>query len=525
MDKKRFLIVPSRPTPNGPLHLGHIAGPYLRADILARYLKQSGHEVKMVSGSDVFDSYVLLSSYKEGKHPHEIINYYHNSIKEDLLAMDIDMNLYINILEEPFLTQFQTIIANTFATLHKQNAVIKQNEKLLYAVNNNKYIIGCWLTGKCPHCKKTVGSFFCETCGAHFKPEQVIHPQSKIDSDVCEWRNVTSHYLAITNVKKIIKSLNKLTVPTKYRKVILNHLSKEQVNFRLSHPGSWGISYPDQSTENIIFASASIIFHCLLYGSFYEKNAFHPKSDVIKIALFGKDVIIPYLIGTTAFKTTLDYFSGFNHFIINEFYQLEGQKFSTSRGHAIWAKDIIKKTQGISSDMVRFYLSHANLAQQSDSFNVKDFLSQSNSVFSKILHLINQSISQIAGNSHLMRHSTLSEKIHLILESQNNYLNVERLRIDKAIQNVLPWLDEHSTLISASDHYYWLKGLAIIFYPFTPALAKKIWRYLGHSEIPSFHFFYKYPRIQLQAPSFIYKPITFDDIKPCLPPELREEIA
>jgi len=481
--KKHFLIIPSRPTPNGALHLGHLAGPYLRADILCRHLNRLGHNAKIISGSDVYDSYVLGKAVAENSTPDAIVNKYHQLIMEDLRLMDIDVCAYVNILDEKYKQQFEDINEAMIDFLHKQNAIMKVSENFLVS-DKNIPILGCWIKGKCPYCSEKVGGFFCERCGSHFKPEQIMHPRPSLD-----WlytvRNVECAYLKNDFPQHIINALMKKNIPAQYVEIVKEHIKRNQGLFRLTHPGFWGVKCQNHS-EQVLFSPASIINYCLLYGQEYCRqtgtsiNPFLSESSVCTVATFGKDAAIPYLYGSINLSLMMPQFRTFDKFFINEFYNLEGTKFSTSLNHAVWIKDFINKLNN-DSDMVRYYLSLVDLNRTGNGFYFSDFLAFVNGEYHELRVSLKEILSNLENNKDCInKESPLIVDVQHKLSLQNEFIfKSADFEAHKALNIVREWLQLKESLSTPNDYYWWLKGFCLLAYPFIPKLTTKIWRMLS----------------------------------------------
>ena len=168
---QKFFLMPIPPTPNGRLHLGHIAGPYLRMDMLGRYLRTQGHSVDVVSAVDGFDSYVLWKGVQELRAPEEVVRDYHGQIANDLRALDVEVDDFLDLVQGPYAAQHADNARRTVERLVALGVTETVVERVLYCPHTRRYMAGAWLVGQCPYCQAGAGGYFCEACGALFRPE------------------------------------------------------------------------------------------------------------------------------------------------------------------------------------------------------------------------------------------------------------------------------------------------------------------------------------------------------------------
>jgi len=183
-EEKNYFLVPVMPTPNGRMHLGHIAGPYLKMDVLKRKVQRGTGVAYLYSGSDVFESYVELKASQINKSPNDICNYYHKLILADFKALNIDFDEFINPLDSRFFKSFIEFYRVLNKSLIETSSLVEKEEIFLYDVENNRYITGCWLSGVCPNCNKNTGSYLCESCGTHYRPQDVATTKNYPNAEI-----------------------------------------------------------------------------------------------------------------------------------------------------------------------------------------------------------------------------------------------------------------------------------------------------------------------------------------------------
>jgi len=205
-DPRRYLLIGSPPTPNGRVHLGHLAGPFLRLDVLARHLAVRGDEAVVLSGSDCYDMYVLLTARREGVPPEEVAVRCHAAMEADLRAMDIGLAAFIDPRSPPWASTYEELLTETTRRLIATGRTESRRERILYSPSTGRSIIGCWLLGACPSCGAEAGGYFCEACGGFFRPELIRAPRPRFDEGGLEWREADILYLRASQSSRLVET-------------------------------------------------------------------------------------------------------------------------------------------------------------------------------------------------------------------------------------------------------------------------------------------------------------------------------
>jgi methionyl-tRNA synthetase len=373
---ERVYVTSTPPTPNGDLHLGHLSGPYLGADVHTRYLKMRGIDAYHISGSDDFQSYVVAKANHLGSTPEDIANYFSDEIKSTLDALNIHLDKFTRPLHNH---DYQLELANFVYNLWEQGILIIEEESALFDIVSGDYIYEANVKGKCHYCHSTSCGNICEECG---------------HSNACvEMKDTIS---TLSHTKPEVKSLKRLHFPlTKYLDEITKHYQHASMsahlrilynqmkergfdNIAVSHPGKWGVSVPITDLQDqTVWVWFEMLFGYLFTIRELERDAGKcttslaiPENARI-VHFFGFDnsfyhsILFP-AVYTAAFPVSplsIDY-------VCNEFYLLDGLKFSTSRGHAVWGKEILKE---FSADQVRFYLGFSRPETSRTNFSMSDF--------------------------------------------------------------------------------------------------------------------------------------------------------
>ncbi len=378
---RRYLLVPPEPTPNGPLHLGHIAGPFLRLDVLARFLRMRGDHAAVITGTDAYESWVAMRARMEACEPAEIAARFHGQIREGLAAMRIEMDEYFNPAEEPWHTRFRQEIDGSLARLRDRGAISRVVERVPYDASADRFVVGPLLLGRCPDCAAETTGYGCEDCGAHFRPEELVEPRSRFAQDRWQWRQIETLFVEMAGLDWLEPEFDRLEVAPRYREAVRAYVRRSGTRDRLSAPHQWGMPLPTEYglTHSTLFSYTGCFMFARLIGELHRErigatvNSFDAESDVITVTSLGCDNAVCTLYSINALAPVFGGTRPYDRCLINEFYQLAGSKFSTSRGHVITAS-AIARVPGLPVDATRFYLAMVNPESEEASFEPKAFL-------------------------------------------------------------------------------------------------------------------------------------------------------
>lgn len=531
--RRKFFLMPIPPTPNGGLHLGHIAGPYLRMDMIGRYLRGQGHEVAVISAVDGFDSYVLWKGVQEDRPPEEVCRTYHARIARDLAALDIEVDAFLDLVQGPYAARHArnaTAVVTELVTLGLTETV---TEKVLYSRATGRYLTGAWLTGECPACRTPAAGYFCEACGALFRPEQMLNPRPRADDAGLEWRQVESLFLRIGDEPDLERRMRSCGAPDAFITLVRRHLDQESRLFRLTAPGTWGVAWPADRWGNprVLFEAAWE--YALTCGDRYaetDPEHRHPMardSEVTTLVSFGIDNAVLLLAGNIPLMTASGDRKPFDYVLTNYFYNLQGSKFSTSRRHVIWATDIVEMTPA-SSDAVRAFLARESPERETTNFDVGDFIAFATR---RLAGTLQARIDRARGTLGAAppEQMTVPQPLRTRLEASMTAFD-QAFRLDafsaRAASAVLQaWADLDDIDLSRPDHAYgWLKGLAYFAAPIMPRLASYLWHVVGHDQpILRRHLaIASVPRGETGRP-VRFQPLSLGLLRPCLPDSIGLE--
>ena len=178
-----FLISAAYHTPNGPLHLGHLLGPYLAADVVGRHLASLGHRVVSTTATDAHEAYVLLSSRLAGRAPEEVATGHHASAARTLAGFALHQDSFIDGAAEPWRSAYHRHSHRIAEYLARRQRIEPRPGRLLRSRRSGRYVIGPFALGRCPECGAGGGGTCCEACGMWFPPQDLVDPATRLAED------------------------------------------------------------------------------------------------------------------------------------------------------------------------------------------------------------------------------------------------------------------------------------------------------------------------------------------------------
>ena len=384
---KRTLITSALPYANGPVHIGHLAGVYVPADIYARYLRLKGEEVMFVGGSDEHGVPITIKARNEGVSPQDIVDRYHKMIKDSFEELGISFDVYGR-------TTSQTHHKNAsdfFRTLYDQGEFIEKTSEQLYDEEAGEFLADRYVVGTCPHCGKD-GAYGdqCEACGTSLSPSDLINPKSRLSGSTPVLKETSHWYLPLDKwepkLREWILEGHKEWRPNVYGQC-KSWLDLGLQPRAVSRDLKWGIPVPVEGAEGKVLyvwfdAPIGYISNTIDATPQWEKWWKDPESRMIHF--IGKDNIVFHCI---VFPAMLMAHGGYNlpdNVPANEFLNLEDDKISTSRNWAVWLHEYLRELPG-KQDVLRYVLT-ANAPETKDNnFTWKDFQARNNNELVAIL--------------------------------------------------------------------------------------------------------------------------------------------
>lgn len=501
---RQFLLFLTLPTPNGRLHLGHIGGPFLKLDVIKRFNQQIGNRAFIYGGTDSYDSYVLLKAAQTGRTVNEVCHYFHSAIEQDINKMHIEMDYFFNPLDEIVSKLYFTNVQKINNTLLAKDKISVSTESYPY-VESIGFLPPSFILGVCSLCTALVHSLICENCGSALKPEQIVNKSCKITHEKIQEKPNSVMSLSI-NKDLLLPKLSELNLSDDIMNLINDFLNKSE-STRLTIPIGWGIPADNNSvyyTYGNFFTYLYTLSEIFMTNHQLDINPFHENSEIETVASSGFDNIIPFAI-TILNQATQFGCKGLNHYFPNYFMTLNGEKFSTSRKHAIWVKRIPKH---LSIDILRLYLIKENSDKQQNDFNTLEFVKFYNET-AAILNkqLFKKEFTEVAFNDA----SDLQLHFENILFDMHDNLMPENYCGHSVYKNISTWLTIETT--NKESHNLWLRGFAVIAYAVMPIIVSLIWKTFEEDDIPKpEHCFVKKTFINNLIPLAPFPEISVNDI-------------
>ena len=393
MKKKRYTVTSALPYANGPLHIGHISGAYLPADIYVRYLKGKGHDVAFICGSDEHGAAITLQAKKENIPPQEIVDKFHNLNKNSFAKFGINFSVYHRTSSKLHHETAQDI----FSSLDNENVFTKQTTEQFYDNQHSLFLADRYITGECPKCgyKEAYGDQ-CEKCGSALNPEELISPKSTLSGKTPVKKKTTHWYLPMEQHEKWLKSwiekgeLNgkKHHDPKLWRSQVIGQC-KSWIDSGLKERAmtrdlDWGVKVPLENNKGkvlYVWLDAPIGYISATKKWAKENGKrwedYWKDTDTELVHFIGKDNIVFHcIIFPIILNCSQNYILPTN-VPANEFLNLEGKKLSTSRNWAIWLHEFITDFPD-QEDSLRYALCATAPENKDTDFTWSDFQARNN---------------------------------------------------------------------------------------------------------------------------------------------------
>lgn len=511
MDKKfkRTLVTCALPYANGPVHIGHLAGVYVPADIYVRYLRMKGEDVLYVCGSDEHGVPITIKARQQGCSPQDIVDRYHKVIKESFSGLGINFDIYGRTSSEVH----EKNASAFFRKLYDEGKFITRESEQYYDPEAGTFLADRYIVGTCPKCGAE-GAYGdqCEKCGSTLSPEELINPKSKLSGAEPVRKKTTHWYLPLDKYESwlgqwILEGHRewRSNVYGQCKSWIDGGLQPRAVSRDLD----WGVPVPVEGAEGKVL----YVWFDAPIGYISNTQELLPQSwekwwksgDTRLVHFIGKDNIVFHCI---VFPSMLKaYGDGYilpENVPSNEFLNLEGDKISTSRNWAVWAHEYLEQFPG-KEDVMRYVLT-ANAPETKDNdFSWKDFQTRNNSELVAIFgNFVNRAVvlthkyfegrvpaagelqdvdrEALAGIPVLRASLEKNIEGYHFREALKDAMSIARVG-NKYISDTEPWkvaktdLTRCATILNVSLQI--CADLAIAFEPFTPFAAARLRRMLG----------------------------------------------
>ena len=382
--KEKIYIGVAWPYANGSLHLGHIAGCYLPADIFARYSRMKGKDVLMVSGSDEHGTPITITADKEKTTPQIIVDRYHKEHIQNMKQMGITFDLFTRTTTK----NHEKLVQDIFLTLYKKGYIYKKSIEAFYCNNCNRFLPDRYIEGNCPNCgSQNARGDQCDECGKLLDPQDLLNVKCKICGSTPEIRNSDHLFFALSKFEDKLLSWikDKKHWKPSVLKFTKNWLENGLQDRAITRDIEWGIKVPIEGFDDkrIYVWFDAVIGYLSASKEWSDKQGktnqwekWWKDPKALHYYFLAKDnipfhtLIWPSILMGYNDKLNLAY-----DIPANEYLRLKGEQFSKSRGIAIWVPDIIKN---FDVDAVRYYLS-INMPENKDTdWLWDDFVAKNN---------------------------------------------------------------------------------------------------------------------------------------------------
>ena len=393
---KRILVTTALPYANGPVHIGHLAGVYVPADIYTRYQRLKGRDVILIGGSDEHGVPITLKARKEGVTPQDIVDRYHTIIKDSFEEFGISFDIYSRTTSDIH----EKMASDFFRTLYDKGVFIEKESEQYYDEEAQQFLADRYITGTCPHChNEHAYGDQCEACGSSLSTTDLINPKSTISGSKPVLRKTKHWYLPLDKWEPFLRHWileeHKEWRPNVYGQC-KSWLDMGLQPRAVSRDLDWGVPVPVEGAEGKVLyvwfdAPIGYISNTKeLLPDTWERYWKDPETKLVHF--IGKDNIVFHcIVFPVMLKAEGSYILPEN-VPANEFLNLEGDKISTSRNWAVWLHEYLKELPG-KQDVLRYVLT-ANAPETKDNdFTWKDFQARNNNELVAILgNFINRSL-------------------------------------------------------------------------------------------------------------------------------------
>ena len=389
---KTYTITAALPYTNGPIHIGHLSGVYIPADIYARFLRITGNDVIYICGSDEHGVPITIKAKNENKTPQEIVDRYHKNIKESFEEFGISFDNYSRTSEKIH----HKTASDFFLKLHNNGSFKEITSEQYYDKEENQFLPDRFLIGTCPKCgfEESYGDQ-CEKCGTSHNSIDLINPKSSITGNVPSLKSTKHWFLKLDSFQKFLKkwileenkSLWKANVYGQCKSWLDDGLKPRAVTRDLD----WGVPVPiKEAIGKVLYVwfdapigyISSTIEWAKKNNKSWEKYWKDEKTELVHF--IGKDNIVFHcIIFPSMLKAHGDYILPKN-VPANEFLNLEGSKISTSKNWAVWLPDYLKDFPE-KQDVLRYVLTINAPENKDNDFTWKDFQNRNNGELVAIL--------------------------------------------------------------------------------------------------------------------------------------------
>lgn len=519
MSKAKYTVTAALPYANGPLHLGHVAGVYLPADIFVRFLRMNNHDVAFICGSDEHGAAITLRAKKEGISPQEIVDKYNEQIGKSFRDFDISFDIF-HRTSSPI---HHETAQDFFKVLHAKGKLTEETSEQYYDEEYSQFLADRYITGECPKCQNpSAYGDQCEKCGSDLSPTELINPTSTLSGKTPILRETSHWYLPMNRhedwLREWIKEGKLDGVQQHDPKLWRNQVNGQCMSWidgglhsrAMTRDLDWGVKVPLANSEGkvlYVWLDAPIGYISATKQWALDNNKDwkdYWTGDRKLIHFIGKDnivfhaIIFPILLRDHGDLILPDNVPAY------EFLNLEGDKFSTSRNWAVWLHEYMESYPE-KSDELKYVLTSIAPESKDSEFTWKEFQTRINSELADILgNFVNRAmvLTQKYYQGIVPEKGELTEEDQRVLKEMNDIpdriaklvyayklrdaqaeaMNLARLG-NKYLAETEPWklvktdVERVKTIMNIALQI--TANLSIVLQPFLPATAKKLSEFLN----------------------------------------------
>ncbi len=502
---KKVLVASAWPYANGSLHLGHVAG-LIGGDVLARYYRLKGDDVLFVSGSDCHGTPIAVEADKQGLHPSEIANKYHEEFKDNFLnGLSFSYDNYTKTTTD----NHRQVVQEMFLKLYKDGDIYIKEEELPYCSNCQRFLPDRYVEGECYICGfSSARGDQCDNCGNLMETKKLKNPKCKTCGHTPEWKTTEHFFLKLSAWQdKILKFIEN----SSHWRQNAKNFSREFVaqgllDRAITRDTEWGVPIPLDGYENKrIYVWFEAVLGYLSASKEWAKNEendnlwqdFWQNNEALHYYVHGKDNIPFHAIILPTILMSYGNLHLPDRIISSEYLNLEGKQFSKSRGHAVWLKDFLAE---FDSDTLRYYLISNGPESSDANFSWTDYMAKTNNeLIGNFGNFVFRTLSFVKKNfpEGLDFSENIDERLNDFLNLAKNTFaeageDIELSNFKKAVRSIFkiiedgnrllnelaPWTmiktDKEKAANNLAAFVLVIKSLAILIEPFLPQTSAKI---------------------------------------------------
>ena len=515
---KRFTLTAALPYTNGPIHIGHLAGVYVPADIYARYLRLQGHDVAFICGSDEHGVPITIKAKKEGISPQDVVDRYHKIIENSFKEFGISFDNYSRTSSK---IHHETA-SDFFNTLHDKGAFLEETTDQLYDAEAQQFLADRFVLGTCPKCGFTESyGDQCEACGTSHNATDLIEPKSAISGNVPVLKSTKHWYLPLDQHQEFLQSW----IGTEHKHDWKSNVYGQCMSWindglrprAVTRDLDWGIPVPVEGADGKVLyvwfdAPIGYISSTKEWARANGKDwePYWKDEETTLLHFIGKDNIVFHCIIFPAMLKAEGSYILPKNVPANEFLNLEGQKLSTSKNWAVWLPDYLKAFPD-QQDVLRYVLTATAPETKDNDFTWKDFQARNNNELVAVYgNFINRVLvlthKYYSGKVPQLKELTGADKGvlgELSTTPKEIQQSLERFRFREASQILMNLARSGNKYLADEEPWKVIKtnpervqtimytalqiasGLSVLSEPFLPHTAEKLQKMLRLDPIPS----------------------------------------